>query len=431
MKRTDFIAKLYDWFKGDINRDGERQMEAFAREDSFAQEGLEGYRSFPEGNHEAAIQRVKQKLDGSSRKKSGFYWMKIAASLLLIIGAGAIFWKMNSPKVEQKDAGIAALEPAREIEKAVSGEPKEITNVPTSDLIEAKKSAPKISSRPTRPKKRQKLLPPPASSKKEKVEIIDRPAVLDEIVKNVSEGIPGSKDEEPIKEVPPTRTDSILSDDKIIAPTMVLIDGVPLDVDAVLDTNKFFKGIVKTQDGHPVTGARISGRGVNVTTFTNVNGQFVMKYSPDLKQLLLEADDYESLSIPITGPDNVTLHLANNEDDFSSNKDKFSRKKQRSGGRNSALPPVRPKEGYMGFGKTITQAIRYPEKALLEGVEGNVELTFIILKDGSISNIRVLESPSDLLSAEAIRIFQSLPKWMNGTGKSQVLTYSVPFKIGK
>lgn len=59
--------------------------------------------------------------------------------------------------------------------------------------------------------------------------------------------------------------------------------------------------------------------------------------------------------------------------------------------------------------------IHYPKDAKEKKIEGTVYLTFIIEKDGSISNIRVLRSPSDLLSQEAIRLVKAMPKWKPAT----------------
>lgn len=79
----------------------------------------------------------------------------------------------------------------------------------------------------------------------------------------------------------------------------------------------------------------------------------------------------------------------------------------------------------------LGQNAHYPEKAKAEGIQGTVYLTFIIEKDGSISNIRVLRSPSDMLSDEARRLVKSMPKWKPGKqrGKNVRVQYNLPINF--
>ena len=79
----------------------------------------------------------------------------------------------------------------------------------------------------------------------------------------------------------------------------------------------------------------------------------------------------------------------------------------------------------------LGQNAHYPDKAKADGIQGTVYLTFIIEKDGSISNIRVLRSPSDLLSQEAIRLVKAMPKWKPGKqrGKQVRVQYNLPINF--
>lgn len=56
----------------------------------------------------------------------------------------------------------------------------------------------------------------------------------------------------------------------------------------------------------------------------------------------------------------------------------------------------------------------YPRIAMENGIQGRVILTFIIERDGSLTNIEVLQSPDQLLSEEAIRLLTQSPKWEPG-----------------
>lgn len=62
----------------------------------------------------------------------------------------------------------------------------------------------------------------------------------------------------------------------------------------------------------------------------------------------------------------------------------------------------------------IKQNLRYPALAGEMGIQGRVILSFIVERDGAISNIVVLRTPAEELSKEAIRVIQSMPKWKPG-----------------
>ncbi|KAA6566822.1 energy transducer TonB, partial [Salmonella enterica subsp. enterica serovar Lubbock] len=77
--------------------------------------------------------------------------------------------------------------------------------------------------------------------------------------------------------------------------------------------------------------------------------------------------------------------------------------------------------------------LHYPKVAEEKKVEGRVLVTFVVGKDGSISNAELVRSVSEELDAEAIRVVSSMPKWQPGTqnGKPVNVKFTVPvtFKL--
>lgn len=63
--------------------------------------------------------------------------------------------------------------------------------------------------------------------------------------------------------------------------------------------------------------------------------------------------------------------------------------------------------------------LQYPKEARQSNVTGKVIVEFVVEKDGSISrkNIKILKSPHDSLSKEAIRLLREAPKWNPGKEK--------------
>ncbi len=80
----------------------------------------------------------------------------------------------------------------------------------------------------------------------------------------------------------------------------------------------------------------------------------------------------------------------------------------------------------------LRQNIKYPKKAQKERIEGRVDVQFIIENDGSIVDAKVLRSPNELLSAEALRVVKSMPKWEPAQAEGNVrirMRYVLPISF--
>ena len=87
--------------------------------------------------------------------------------------------------------------------------------------------------------------------------------------------------------------------------------------------------------------------------------------------------------------------------------------------------------GIEAFMKFLSENVRYPEAASKAGIQGRVLVNFIVEKDGSISNIHVIQKVNDYLDAEAVRVVGAMPKWTPGmqSGKAVRVKYAVPISF--
>jgi len=85
--------------------------------------------------------------------------------------------------------------------------------------------------------------------------------------------------------------------------------------------------------------------------------------------------------------------------------------------------------------KWLNENIVYPTIASEEGVEGRVVVEFVIDKDGSVTNVRVVRPRHPALDKEAVRVVKSMPKWIPGRNNGQPVkvTYTLPvtFRLAK
>ncbi|MRX46668.1 TonB family protein [Pedobacter puniceum] len=80
-------------------------------------------------------------------------------------------------------------------------------------------------------------------------------------------------------------------------------------------------------------------------------------------------------------------------------------------------------EGYQAY---IKQNIKVPEEVVIGKVKGKVVLSFIVEKNGSVSNVKVLRKLSKACDEEAVRLIKNCPKFIPGEiyGKPAKFAYS-------
>ncbi|MDE6611675.1 MAG: TonB family protein [Muribaculaceae bacterium] len=78
--------------------------------------------------------------------------------------------------------------------------------------------------------------------------------------------------------------------------------------------------------------------------------------------------------------------------------------------------------------KWLGDNIVYPSAASEEGVSGRVVVEFVVGKDGSITNVKVVRPRHPALDKEALRVVKAMPKWVPGRNNGQPVkvTYTLP-----
>ena len=78
--------------------------------------------------------------------------------------------------------------------------------------------------------------------------------------------------------------------------------------------------------------------------------------------------------------------------------------------------------------KYLSENIKYPVVAQENGVQGRVVVSFVVEKDGSITDVKVARSVDPSLDREATRVVKSMPHWIPGkqNGSAVRVKYNVP-----
>jgi TonB family protein len=97
-----------------------------------------------------------------------------------------------------------------------------------------------------------------------------------------------------------------------------------------------------------------------------------------------------------------------------------------------ALPSF--KGGGTAFSRYLSQNLRYPPRAKENNIQGRVILSFVVEKDGSLTDIKILKNVNYDLDAEAYRVLSESPKWNPGIqhGVAVRVAYTMPlnFSLG-
>lgn len=82
--------------------------------------------------------------------------------------------------------------------------------------------------------------------------------------------------------------------------------------------------------------------------------------------------------------------------------------------------------------KYLAYSVKYPAEAMNAGVQGRVLVNFTVKADGSIADVKVAQSVSPALDAEAVRVVSEMPRWnpaTNESGEAVNCTFALPVQF--
>jgi len=97
--------------------------------------------------------------------------------------------------------------------------------------------------------------------------------------------------------------------------------------------------------------------------------------------------------------------------------------------------PEFPHGGAYGFNSFLVKYVKFPPEDIKQGISGRVIVTFVVEKDGALTDVKVLRSPSEALGEEAVRVVKLSPPWRPGMQNGQPVrvqyTISFAFDLSK
>ncbi|MEI6122094.1 MAG: energy transducer TonB [Bacteroidota bacterium] len=200
----------------------------------------------------------------------------------------------------------------------------------------------------------------------------------------------------------------------------------------------------------PLIANYINGKNRNLTTVVTIGGDVFKKppaLKPDLPKIPVEIKKVIKFKVPI-----VTVNSSEVDDiDIGDLKDKaFNPNIDTTGGImdiKEDTPPNRIIDegdelkihtfveewpefpgGDAGRIKFLSENIKYPQVAKETGIQGPVFLTFVIERDGNVSNVALIRGIGGGCDEEAIRVVNNMPRWKPGrqNGKEVRVQFNMP-----
>lgn len=195
-----------------------------------------------------------------------------------------------------------------------------------------------------------------------------------------------------------------------------------------------YKGKVVDKDGKPIQGVKILSVPNSTPTevTTQADGSFEFKASPKAKLLFLYQDGNKKKGISFT---DERLPKENKTNWTIVYNEKWNEVMQSDPGTpdNPIFEVVEHMPEFTGGGmpalmEYLSKNIKYPEAAMKKGIQGRGIVQFVVEKDGSITNVKILRGVDPELDKEAVLVVSAMPKWKPGTqrGEAVRVRFTVP-----
>ena len=210
---------------------------------------------------------------------------------------------------------------------------------------------------------------------------------------------------------------------------ITVIEQTPTETKTNIDDNKEFKvtgEVLDKESGTPIIGAIVQKMNSKKGSVTDTDGKFTINVKKGDK-IVIAYVGFQSEVIDINTSESRDYKVQLAKD----GSDKNDRNENLYCDVAETMPqfPGGPK-ALLDY---LSTNVVYPEEAYKKGVQGRVIVSFIVEKDGSITEAAVRRSIDPLLDDEALRVINAMPRWTPGTqnNKPVRVKYTVPvsFKL--
>jgi TonB family protein len=413
------------WLQGDVNLEEQRQLTKESEKDAFLKDAIEGYDLFPEGKHLDRIAAINASVRAKSQKRSvGVSWLRIAATIVLLLAVGSGFWWLNQSGTDQV-ADI--IEKTEENNNERATEPEETLSVGEDRQPPPPASTETVAEAPKNVKRQKK-------NRKEK---IVAPALSESPINDVASVETTPTPPPPIIFTDKQEQEAFTEKEEYIAvemedlsartaepPAAFSDDALQMKDDGVGgEAGSVFGQIVTANTGEPLIGATILEKGTANGTISDVDGNFSLPLTDEKATLIISYTGFTSTELFVTRGDTILSSLYTGQllDEVVVTGGNLNNRKSKS----SYNQPPKPVAGLYKYRRYVKRNLMMPEAAIKAGIKGEVILSFSVASNGKPRDIQVSRSLGYGCDQEAIRLLTEGPEW---EPTSTRINYTFEFK---
>ena len=430
---------LQKYILGTITAKEEAQLLELAKKDAFLFDAIQGYRSvnIQDDNIKEIREEIAKKFIIPSRKgRKRVSWLNIAASVVLLFGIVWIFRNqiihqqkidpsLKSSTAEISVPSILGDDDSSTLETQLEGQ--SITNIDNGQLIESVAHENSYSvPNTTKIAKANVRTSPDYNQPNEETNFADESIIQverkDSLIKLDSDFAITSDIVvilPPLEKViqdtfPPNQMSDIAQ--IVVEPdalSYIEIDSSEIFVNdgSISEIRHYIIGNIKNGIGEPLSGATILLEGTTTGTITDVDGSFQIEVSENKSYLIIVSFiGYESYSTYAIPENQIHIVL----DDYAALSDEVVVTGYSAGKKREVIlpnPQARPLGGGKYFKEYVNKNQSYPDSAQVKGIHGKVKLRFLVLSNGEITDIEIINSLGYGCDEEAIRLLKEGPAW--------------------
>jgi hypothetical protein len=456
-KNNDSIYTAVDiekYHKGMLSAKQMHALEKAALDDPFLADALEGYTvSGVNSNDDIAElkNRLKDRIEKETKvvpittdRKPGFSWWKIAAMIVIIAGAGFIVYQIGFNNKKKDIAQTVAKEKSNNA--VVNNSVKE--DSPASLFADSVSKSVETNQQPDA--LASKLAEPGSTASANKKTPV---AKADDLGKDEKE-IAISETAAPVN-LPPVRNEEVALDDHNfkkrsvkaeayakknqdakqdsiigyaqktaphVTPGAVIDKAKQQQQNKAFNQTNVFRGRVTDAQNNALPFSNITNTEDNIGTYSDARGNFVLTSPDSILNVQVSSVGFETNQVQLQN--NVPTNNVLLQQDRSlaevviTNKKVNSNRLRKS---NMTLEEPEPADGWNNYDLYLANNLKSPDeyKSKPSDIQGEVELSFEVDKNGMPFNITVKKSLCESCDKEAIRLVKEGPKWTRKAKKGK------------
>lgn len=389
-KNINDLSRFLKYTRNGISGKERNTFERRLQKDPFDAEAAEGISMVTPEEAKKDLRDIRKRLKVSGKKRRLFTPLRIAAVLILLLGTTILTTLIKSD--QKKQPLNESISPEKHLAVVESKGVKKEPRIKSDKVISGVNAS------------KEKQVAPVAMDQKEEA-IVEAPPVTAEVLKT-------DADQRKLSNF--ALMEEMEAKEKAKAPEKGLrtIEGT----------------VVSTEDNLPIPGVSIAIKGTNIGVITDVDGKFSLETGTD-SSLMLVARFVGMEPQEVTAKPDSDLLIAMNNDNVSLDEVVVVgygvEKKESVTGSVSTVKiseqtnsydhtdPI-PVTGYESFRSYVRSNLRYPAAETGRKKE-IVVIGMTVLRNGTITDIKIIKSPSQPFSEEAIRLIKEGPAWKAAT----------------